>query len=160
MADLEREIIEQEIDVQREAIKVGGGAGGAVDSVNGYTGDVVLKTSDLENDSGYQTGDQVDEKVSDAAEQLTDDLADEARLRAGADQALDGRIDDLNTAMAGKANTADLADVAKTLNDKIGDLTTLDTTDQSSVVVAINEIVTDVGNVETVLQTLNSGSGV
>lgn len=32
-----------------------GGGGGAVDSVNGYTGTVVLKTSDLANDSGYIT---------------------------------------------------------------------------------------------------------
>lgn len=40
--------------------------GGAVDSVNGKTGTVVLKTSDLENDNDYVTKDWVLTYVSES----------------------------------------------------------------------------------------------
>lgn len=45
----------------------------------------------------------------------------------------------------------------KVLNDKIGDLSTLTTTDKSSAVAAINEIVTSIGNVESALNVINNG---
>ena len=54
---------EQEIQLEQENIIVYSG-GGAVNSVNGYTGDVVLTTSDLENTSDYQTGDEVDASIA------------------------------------------------------------------------------------------------
>ena len=49
----------------------GGGGGGAVSSVNGYTGDVVLTTSDLENTSDYQTGAQVQNAIAGKQDKLT-----------------------------------------------------------------------------------------
>ena len=56
---MEEEGIEQEIILQSEYAVVG-----AVYSVNGYTGHVVLKTSDLENDSDYQTSSDVAGAIS------------------------------------------------------------------------------------------------
>lgn len=56
---------EQEITMEQEAINVTQG-GGAVNSVNGKTGDVILTTSDLENTSDYQTGSEVDSAISTA----------------------------------------------------------------------------------------------
>lgn len=58
---MEYEGIEQEILLEPENAVVG-----AVYSVNGKTGDVVLTTSDLENDSDYQTGDEVDAAIATA----------------------------------------------------------------------------------------------
>lgn len=55
---------EQEIELEQENIIIT--AGGAVNSVNGYTGDVVLTTSDLENTSDYQTGAEVESAISTA----------------------------------------------------------------------------------------------
>lgn len=57
--------MEKEIELEQEAIVVYSG-GGAVSSVNGYTGDVVLTTSDLENTSDYQTGAEVESAISTA----------------------------------------------------------------------------------------------
>lgn len=57
--------MEQEIQMQTEPIIYTAG-GGAVDSVNGYTGVVVLTTSDLENTSDYQTGSEVESAISTA----------------------------------------------------------------------------------------------
>lgn len=57
--------MEKEIELEQEAIVVYSG-GGAVNSVNGYTGDVVLTTSDLENTSDYQTGTEVESAISTA----------------------------------------------------------------------------------------------
>ena len=57
--------MEKEIELEQEAIVVYSG-GGAVSSVNGYTGDVVLTTSDLENTSDYQTGTEVESAISTA----------------------------------------------------------------------------------------------
>lgn len=53
---------EQEIELEQENIIVH--SGGAVNSVNGQTGDVVLTTSDLENTSDYQTGTEVESAIS------------------------------------------------------------------------------------------------
>lgn len=47
-----------------------GGGGGDVISVNGKTGEVVLTTSDLENTSDYQTGDEVVSAIENAISQL------------------------------------------------------------------------------------------
>lgn len=58
---MEYEGIEQEILLEPENAIVS-----AVYSVNGKTGDVVLTTSDLENDSDYQTGDEVDAAIATA----------------------------------------------------------------------------------------------
>lgn len=57
--------MEKEIELEQEAIVVYSG-GGAVNSVNGYTGDVVLTTSDLENTSDYQTGTEVESAITTA----------------------------------------------------------------------------------------------
>jgi hypothetical protein len=70
---MEIEDQEQEIDLQQELIHVYSG-GGAVNSVNGYTGDVVLTTSDLENTSDYQTGDEVESAISSAIANKQDKL--------------------------------------------------------------------------------------
>ncbi len=56
---MQEEGVEQEILLQPEFAVVG-----AVYSVNGYTGHVVLKTSDLQNDSGYQTSSDVSSAIS------------------------------------------------------------------------------------------------
>ena len=81
---MEEEPREQEILLQPELINVT--AGGAVESVNGQTGDVVLTTSDLENTSDYQTGSEVESAISTAvgAEQIA---------REQADTSLQGQID-------------------------------------------------------------------
>lgn len=102
--------MEQEIQLQPELINVTTG-GGAVDSVNGQTGDVVLTTSDLENTSGYQTSSEVESAISTAvgAEQTAREQADgqlqnnitvvqnsvtaETTARENADTALQGQID-------------------------------------------------------------------
>lgn len=65
--------MEKEIELEQEAIVVYSG-GGAVNSVNGYTGDVVLTTSDLENTSDYQTGTEVESAISTAIEGKQDTL--------------------------------------------------------------------------------------
>lgn len=65
---MEPEDQEKEIEMEQEPIKVY--KGGAVNSVNGKTGDVVLTTSDLENDSDYQTGSEVDSAIDSAIGEL------------------------------------------------------------------------------------------
>lgn len=65
--------MEKEIELEQEAIVVYSG-GGAVNSVNGYTGDVVLTTSDLENTSDYQTGTEVESAISTAIAGKQDSL--------------------------------------------------------------------------------------
>lgn len=73
---------EQQIFLQPEMAVIGGGA---VSSVNGYTGDVVLTTSDLENTSDYQTGSEVAAAIS-----------NEATAREAADNNLQTQIDGLS----------------------------------------------------------------
>lgn len=62
---MEPENQEQEIEMNQEPLIINT-QGGAVNSVNGKTGDVVLTTSDLENDSDYQTGSEVESAISSA----------------------------------------------------------------------------------------------
>lgn len=104
---------ERILNLQREPILVG--AGGAVNSVNGQTGDVVLtaedvgalpdsttipsKTSDLENDSDYQTGDEVNQAIG-----------LETTARENADNGLQGQIDAL-------AAASDVTDIVGTYAD-------------------------------------------
>lgn len=76
---MEQEGVEQQIFLQPEMAVIGGGA---VSSVNGYTGDVVLTTSDLENTSDYQTGSEVQAAIS-----------IEATAREDADNNLQTQID-------------------------------------------------------------------
>lgn len=106
---------EEEIQLTEENIIVNTG-GGAVDSVNGYTGDVVLTTSDLENTSNYQTGDDVANAVSTHNESNTahsdirQSISDEATNRENADTALQGQIDALTV-------SSDVVDVVGTYTD-------------------------------------------
>ena len=104
---------ERILNLQRESLIVG--AGGAVNSVNGQTGDVVLnaedvgalpdstviptKTSDLENDSNYQTGDEVNQAIG-----------LETTARENADIGLQGQIDALSAA-------SDVTDIVGTYAD-------------------------------------------
>lgn len=104
---------ETNIPILREVIRVE--QGGKVESVNGQTGDVVLtaedvgalpdstvipsKTSDLENDSNYQTGDEVNQAIG-----------LETTARENADIGLQGQIDALSAA-------SDVTDIVGTYAD-------------------------------------------
>lgn len=88
---------ERILNLQREPLIVG--TGGAVNSVNGQTGDVVLKTSDLENDSDYQTGDEVNQAIG-----------LETTARENADNSLQSQIDGLSAA-------SDVTDIVGTYAD-------------------------------------------
>lgn len=96
--NLQQEGGEQIIGVEREMT-----IGGAVKSVNGMTGDVVLTTSDLENTSDYQTGSEVESAISTA-------VGAEATLRENADTALGGRIDNLVTGLGNETTARQTAD--------------------------------------------------
>lgn len=109
-----------------------GGGSGDVISVNGKTGEVVLTTSDLENDSDYQSGTQVLNAINTAigelsipskTSQLVNDgatgtstyveataLADEISARENADDGLQGQIDAL-------AASSDVTDIVGTYAD-------------------------------------------
>lgn len=69
---MELEDQEREIQLENEPIIYAGS--GAVNSVNGYTGDVVLTTSDLQNTSDYQTGTEVDTAIQEAIANLPQDF--------------------------------------------------------------------------------------
>lgn len=105
--------MEQNIELDQEPVIIQQG-GGAVNSVNGQTGDVVLTTSDLENTSDYQTGNEVQSAIDTAigqieiptkvselqndsdfqnAQQVANAVAGEASLREAADNSLQGQID-------------------------------------------------------------------
>lgn len=85
--------MEQDINLEQEPILVQQG-GGAVNSVNGQTGDVVLTTSDLENTSDYQTGSDVQLDIQDALGTLAtvattgdyDDLTDKPTIPTAVSQ--------------------------------------------------------------------------
>lgn len=82
---MEEEGQEQQIQLDNEPI-IYSSTGGAVSSVNGYTGDVVLTTSDLENTSDYQTGSEVQSAISTA-------VGAEVTARQAADNNLQSQID-------------------------------------------------------------------
>lgn len=98
---MEIEDNEQEILLEQENVSVGGGA---VNSVNGQVGDVVLTTSDLENTSDYQTGSEVESAINTAVATETTNreaadtalqtaITNEATTRANADTNLQSQID-------------------------------------------------------------------
>lgn len=66
---IEQEDSELEITMQPEAATVYGGS--VVNSINGQVGDVILTTSDLENTSDYQTGEQVQSAIAGKQDKLT-----------------------------------------------------------------------------------------
>ena len=70
---MEPEDQEKEIEMEQEPLKIYQ-EGGAVNSVNGKTGDVVLTTSDLQNTSDYQNGTQVENAISAAVAGKQDTL--------------------------------------------------------------------------------------
>lgn len=74
--NLGKEGEEKIIMLQKESIVLGG----AVNSVNGQTGDVVLTTSDLENTSDYQTSDEVESAISSAIADKQDTLTAGANI--------------------------------------------------------------------------------
>ena len=99
--NIELEDYEREIFVQPEAAVIYGGSG--VSSVNGQTGDVTLTTSDLENTSDYQTGEEVASAIGTA-------VTAEARARENADNGLQSQIDALTV-------SSDVIDVLGTYQD-------------------------------------------
>jgi len=133
--------VEKEIEMEREAVVIG--AGGAVNSVNGQTGDVVLTTSDLENTSDYQNGTEVESAISTAiaginiptkTSDLTNDgatgtstyvedtaLSAETTAREQADNALQSQID----AISASSDVTDIVGTKAELNaydtSKLGD---------------------------------------
>ena len=104
--NVEQENQENRVPITRENVRMGGGEGGAVNSVNGKTGDVVLTTSDLQNTSDYQTGTEVASDINDAItayDAIVDGKIDaEARIRAHDDGELQSQI---TTLANGKQNT-------------------------------------------------------
>jgi len=94
--------MEKEIKMEIEPLKIYQ-EGGAVNSVNGQTGDVVLTTSDLENTSDYQNSTEVDSAISTA-------IGLEATARQNADNGLQGQIDAL-------AASSDVTDIVGTYAD-------------------------------------------
>lgn len=112
---------EQEIMLQHEDVQFSG-----VTSVNGKTGAVVLTTSDLENDSDYQTGEDVAEAVAvhnddEDAHPYIQEILDEKLDKS--DYIIDTELGDspnpvenrvITTALADKVDGDDLAEVAFT----------------------------------------------
>lgn len=107
---MEEEPVEQEIQLQQEPIIVT--AGGAVNSVNGQTGDVVLTTSDLANTSDYQTGSEVESAISSA-------VAIETSAREQADTNLSNSITNVSQDLQAEVTNRTNADAA--LNTSIAD---------------------------------------
>lgn len=70
--NIEQEDYEQEILMQPETATVYGGT--VVNSINGQIGDVILTTSDLENTSDYQTGEEVGIAIDNAISGKQDTL--------------------------------------------------------------------------------------
>lgn len=70
--NIEQEDYEQEILMQPETATVYGGT--VVNSINGQIGDVILTTSDLENTSNYQTGEEVGIAIDNAISGKQDTL--------------------------------------------------------------------------------------
>lgn len=113
--------MEQNINLDQEPILVHQG-GGAVNSVNGQTGDVVLTTSDLENTSDYQTGSDVQLDIQNALGTLAtvattgdyDDLTDKPTIPTAVSQLNNDsnyqNAQQVANAVAGEASLREAAD--------------------------------------------------
>jgi hypothetical protein len=106
---------EQVLSVDKEMISVGG----AVYSVNGQTGDVVLTTSDIENTSGYVTESELAPvATSGSYNDLSDkpDIPPEITVDDSLSTTSVNPVQNnvITTALAGKVDSDDLAEVAFT----------------------------------------------
>lgn len=152
---IEQEDSELEITMQPEAATVYGGS--AVNSINGKVGDVILTTSDLENTSDYQTGAQVQSAIAGKQDKLTagtniqinNDVisATDTTYSAGSGLNLDGTTFSVDTNTI--ATVQDITDEATTRENSDANLQE-----------QIDAINTTIGDVETILTTLTTGSGV
>lgn len=108
---MEEEPRELEIQLEPENFYIS-----PVTSVNGQTGDVVLKTSDLENDSNYQNATEVSNAISvhnqstSAHQDIRQAISDEATARLNADNGLQGQIDAITS-------SSDVVDIVGTYAD-------------------------------------------
>lgn len=99
-----QELTEKRVPITRENVKLE--IAGAVTSVNGKTGEVVLTTSDLENTSDYQTRDEVASTIQGAISQLeiptnVSELTNDAGYQTASEVA---------SAVAGEATLREVAD--------------------------------------------------
>lgn len=123
---MELEDQEKEIQLCKEPIIYGGG--GAVDSVNGYTGDVILTTSDLENTSDYQNSTEVqaliDSSIINKQDKLTagDNITIENNVISAADTTYIAgtgiEITSENVINATGSSTTAWGDITGTLSDQ------------------------------------------
>lgn len=93
---MEKEVAKEEFNLKfGEVTRIGGQ--GAVKSVNGQVGDVILTTSDIENTSGYQDKDEVAAAIGHAAETLQGEIDDlsadkQDKLTAGENITIEGNV--------------------------------------------------------------------
>ena len=124
-------------------------ASGYADDANGYKSDASGYANDA---SGY---------ASDAQGYASDaqGYASNAQGYAGdasgyASDAQGYASDASGSANSASASAEEAKEYAESIEDKVGDLSDLDTTDKSDVVSAINEIVDEIGNVEALLSAI------
>lgn len=93
---MEKEVTKEEFNLKfGEVTRIGGQ--GAVKSVNGQVGDVILTTSDIENTSGYQDKDEVAAAIGHATETLQGEIDDlsadkQDKLTAGENITIEGNV--------------------------------------------------------------------
>lgn len=93
---MEKEVAKEEFNLKfGEVTRIGGQ--GAVKSVNGQVGDVILTTSDIENTSGYQDEDEVAAAINRATETLQGEIDDlsadkQDKLTAGENITIEGNV--------------------------------------------------------------------
>lgn len=166
--DLRKEGDEETIELTREMVISGGG----VESVNGKTGNVVLTTSDLENDSDYQTESEVSSAIDTAIAGKQDTLTagDNITITDDTISATDTTYnafigtDGTNAGEAGLVPGPATADAGKFLKsdgtwDAVGGgPTVVQTTGTSTTDVMSQKAVTDIiGDVESALALINNG---
>lgn len=93
---MEKEVAKEEFNLKfGEVTRIGGQ--GAVKSVNGQVGDVILTTSDIENTSGYQDEDEVAAAINRATDTLQGEIDDlsadkQDKLTAGENITIEGNV--------------------------------------------------------------------